>query len=202
MSEIRTPPSLKWLLDRRARLAGEIEKLRKSYPENLAEAEKICEQGRKLLDQGTKKVASIEWMFNRKLEMLTADLTAIDHTLRLHEIQISPDLIPSIWPHGEHFLPYGDLTRAIYDCLKSAEGVAQSTSNVAIYVASRIGREIPDGVFVELRYSVRHRLKKLCSQGKVIRTNTPQKGLEARWRLPDDGSLPTPLWKQKKSSSS
>lgn len=202
MSEIRTPPSLKWLLDRRARLAGEIEKLRKSHPEKLAEANRMCEAGWGLLDQGIKLANSVEWKFNKQLEMLTADLEAIDHTLKQHEIQISTDLIPSIRPQSGQLLPHGDLTRAIYDCLASEEGKAKSTSDVTVFVASLIDEVIPDKVFMELRYAVRHQLKKLCSRGKALRVNTPKKGVEARWRLPNDGSLPMPLWKQKKTHSS
>ncbi|MCS6763466.1 MAG: hypothetical protein MO853_14315 [Candidatus Protistobacter heckmanni] len=32
MSELRTPPSLKWLLDKRARILGEIDRLKGDLP--------------------------------------------------------------------------------------------------------------------------------------------------------------------------
>lgn len=54
----KIPSSLKWLIDKRARLQGEIQKTRAS----LATAKQLIEE----------------------LSKLEADLVAIDHSLRLH----------------------------------------------------------------------------------------------------------------------
>ena len=46
MSQIRTPPSLKWLIDKRARLLGEITKYEKSSIEHIAKAKGALDQAK------------------------------------------------------------------------------------------------------------------------------------------------------------
>jgi len=97
-------------------------------------------------------------------KLLMADLEAIDNTLRQHEIQISTDIIQPIAPQDAHrLLPYGEMTRAIFEALKCAEEDSLSTTDLTIFIASSIDREISDREFVTLKHSVGHRLDALTS---------------------------------------
>lgn len=69
----KIPSPLKWLIDKRVRLAGEIRKTRSA----LATAKQLIEELSKLED----------------------DLAAIDRSLGLHEIQIQVDYIQPIRSH-------------------------------------------------------------------------------------------------------
>lgn len=68
MSRVRTPPSLKWLLDKRARLLGEIIKLDSSYPERIKEAKAQVAQAEIALDLAKRDLAQIESSGQRIIE--------------------------------------------------------------------------------------------------------------------------------------
>lgn len=77
----RIPPSLNWLIKKRARLSGEILKIKKCLS----------------------KVQSLVELLNKKEK----DLAAIDYSLSLHEIQVDLELIIPVrtktslgFPHG------------------------------------------------------------------------------------------------------
>ena len=60
MSDIRTPPSLKWLLDKRSRLLGEIERLQEEHAslrQNLAD--EIQEAERRVAELKQKQVSTL-----------------------------------------------------------------------------------------------------------------------------------------------
>lgn len=94
----KIPSSLKWLIDKRARLDAEIEKTQSSN-----------EKAKKL----TKELASLK-----------KSLLAIDKALEMHEISVDVNLIKSIKSHYKRIdLPHGELTRCILTCLRKYQGV-------------------------------------------------------------------------------
>ncbi len=89
----RIPPSLNWLIDKRARVSGEIEKTKRS----LKQAQLLIAE----------------------LEELEAKLKAIDTTLNLHDIQVDISLIKPITSSYYRLkIPYGELTKSILTCIK------------------------------------------------------------------------------------
>lgn len=67
----RIPPSLNWLINKRARLAGDITK-------------------------AEKRANELYRLKLKEIEVLRRDLSIIDATIRLHEIQIDPKCIRPI----------------------------------------------------------------------------------------------------------
>ena len=108
----RLPSSLKWLIDRRGRVDGEIKKIEAS----LAKCQRLA----------------------TALEDLKARLASIDATMDLHEIQIDPKNIPTIRSQYVRVnLPHGELTRSIVLCLKLNEGLPISTEAITSFVVAR-----------------------------------------------------------------
>lgn len=158
----KIPSSLKWLIDKRARLQGEIQKTRAS----LATAKQLIEE----------------------LSKLEADLAAIDHSLGLHEIRIQVEHIQPIRSHYVRIkLPRGELTKSILLCLRLREGVPVRMSEIAAFIEARHGDlSASVGSRVALHKSVHTRLKKLFSEGRLERHHDPSSNREGIWSLADD----------------
>ena len=110
----RLPSSLKWLIDRRARVAGEIEKIESL----LAECQRLTD----------------EILHMKEL------LASIDQTLALHEVSVDVSLIPAIKSHDFRLkLPHGELTRGILLCLKLGNGTPMNTEAITVFLFSRYG---------------------------------------------------------------
>ncbi len=182
MSQIRTPPSLAWLLKTRARLRGEIIKL------ETAEAARLRQVGRKLeaIDARREDLLSTSHHAARTCEQLIAalsrDLEAADQVLRLHEVQIDPDLIAPIQTHTRcAATEYGEMSRLILACLKHAQGIPQSTTQVANFVIEQIGSIGHAVDYSDFRYRVRKRLQRLAREGHVKRQHTHRTAVEGMW---------------------
>ena len=144
MRALPTPSSLKWLINRRARLAGELEKSSKIEAERLSNANKAIAKAHaaylELLEDNEFAIAS-----HRKYADITSHaITATDLLLREHEIPIDPEDLPVIREHSTPAISnYGNVTGLIYECLGRANGQARSTTEVAIYVATSITPKFP-----------------------------------------------------------
>lgn len=155
----RMPPSLKWLIDRRGRVDGEIKKIERS----LAKCQSLIQD----------------------LEKLKATLDSVDRTLALHDIQVEPTDIPSIRSHELRLpLPHGELTRLILDCLRANEGLPVSSDLIAEFVAERAlelhATVIP---WAQLTRSIHDRLKNLHRTGLLIRHHDPLKSAHGIWSI-------------------
>lgn len=139
----RLPSSLKWLIDRRARVAGEIEKIEAA----LAKCQRLSDE-----------VGPLKQL-----------LAAVDQTLQLHDVAVDVTLIPVIKSKDFRIeLPYGELTRAILMCLKINVGFPVSTDEITAFLATRyVSLEGETCTLSDLRLSVRYRLKNLRRQGLV-----------------------------------
>jgi hypothetical protein len=155
----RISSSLKWLIDKRARLAGEIER--------------------------TAKVAKRAAALVEELRDLERTLAAIDESLKLHEVQIEVDYIKPVRSiYRRMGLPHGELTRSILCCLKAANGQMVSTTQITAYVTRRSKEiDLGGGDLSDLRNCVRMRLKNLSYQG-LVKSHRPRGGPhEGYWTL-------------------
>lgn len=184
MGKIVTPSSLKWLIDKRARLLGEINKLTTSLPERLIRAREDVEQAELKLAQAKELLAYEETVRNQIIPTLQKDLNAIDTVMKLHAIKINPEIIQPIYPqNSKRVLPYGRITKCVFDCLKRAEDNPLSTLDIAMFVASRNGLEMSGEKFQKFREVVRHRLKNMCNEGKIERANPMGGSIKVKWIL-------------------
>ncbi len=190
MSSIRTPSSLKWLIDKRARLLGEINKLESSRDKKLEDARRRVLEAENSLEQARQELACVESSLPMIIESLRGDLQAVDNTLGLHEIQINPDIIPPIRTQdAERHSDHGAMTRAIFERLKLAGGQSVSTLEFTDYVAVAMGLELTDNNYQEFRKKISWRLKCLCTEGKIRRLHQVKGSLVGRWMLPDDPAV-------------
>lgn len=190
MSSIRTPSSLKWLLDKRARLLGELIKLEKSHSRQIDEAKQRVAEVEELLKQSMEELASVKATGTRIIEALRRDLQSVDNTLGLHEIQINPDIIAPIRTQdAERHSSHGEMTRAIFECLRLAGGQSVSTNEFVDYVALAIGFNLTEVNYREFREKIRWRLKNLCGEGKIRRLHQVKGCIVGKWALPDDPAM-------------
>jgi hypothetical protein len=153
----RTPSSLKWLIEKRKHLHGELIYVREKV-QVLIEQEKGKE---------------------KKLE---ADIEAIDRIIRLHDVGIDPSKLPSTSIYRKrHSFKYGELTRLIYKCLGSSDGNGLTTHQITDYVVLQKNFEIPSkSAYKELQLTVRYRLKALRQGRRLVNETIKGKVL---WRL-------------------
>lgn len=191
MTAPKTPSSLKWLLDRRARIAGEIAKAQDAEDERLqslrVELARIDALRAKLV-QASDRMALAH---NSLRDALIRDLAAIDQVLQLHEVSIDLSLLPPVRGHNRiAATDHGQMTRLIFACLRSSGGKACTTTQVALYVASKLGSTGRTENFDDLRYRVRCRLKRLVYDHRLERLHEVKGRIEGSWRLPAVSSRP------------
>ncbi len=191
MSRIRTPPSLKWLIDKYARLLGELAKFDKTLLERITHAEHEVEKAERALVEARHRLA-----FEKSLETnvglsLRSDLKATERMLSLHEIQINPELISQIrTQEADRTLPHGTITRSIYECLKCANGHPVTTTELTLFICLRYGIPQAGEEFDSLRYTVKSRAKNLCRLGRLERLHEAGGNLKGAWRLPNSSHPP------------
>ena len=110
----KIPSSLKWLIDKRARLDAEIQRTQKS----LASAKQL----------------------RGDLSKLEEDLAAIDRSLGLHDIQVRVENIKPVRSHYVRVnLPRGELTRSILLCLRLRDGNPARMGEIVSFIEARQG---------------------------------------------------------------
>lgn len=121
----------------------------------------------------------------RHLQALTSALNATDAVLREHEIPIDPNDLPSVSGHiTERIAGYSQITSLIYEALGQATDGSLSTTEVALYISTRMDFSIEDEDFPDFKYRIRKRLGGLVWQGRLERLHLPKTSVEGRWRLP------------------
>lgn len=163
----KTPPSLKWLIVKRSRLSGALQKLNAEQEALKREFDDLEARSAKL---------------RRKLEVL-------DEVFELHDIRIDPTEIQPVTPStGIKIFRQGEMSRQIFRAL-SAQNGWQTTSEI-------VQRMIPqvkpvEGVTHDLvQRAVRRRLRSLFRQGRVerrcaVKADGRHDGLgQSMWRLP------------------
>ncbi len=187
---MKIPSSLKWLIDKRARLLGEIAQVEKATPESqLKLSKKIAHAEFQLIrlqhQLATLRTQQIQAR-NRPqyLEVLRADMAAIDRALEQHDIQINPELIKPIrsqW--AEKFLAHGEITRKIYTCLKAGYPEPQTTTEVTVFILSATEMQLNPNEFMEFKLRVSRRLSHLAWEKKILRLHEVKTCQEGQWTL-------------------
>jgi hypothetical protein len=158
----RIPPSLKWLIDKRARVSGEIEKTRRS----LKTAQALI----------------------KDLEDLEIKLKSIDTTLELHHIKVDVDLIDSIeTKHLRLNIPHGELTRSILTCIRlyGENGPVSKVRIVDFIIARHFDGNAEKTTHTQISRSVQIRLKCLHRAGRLIRHHSAITSDYGLWSLPE-----------------
>jgi len=156
----RIPPSLSWLIDKRARIAGEIEKTRRS----LKKAQALIED----------------------LEDLEEKLKAIDTALDLHHIKIDISLISPIQSKELRLnIPHGELTKSILLCIKLyGESSPVSKATIVDFVIARhFDFNSSKITSAQVGLSVQRRLKSLYHEGHLVRHHSNDTNDFGLWSL-------------------
>lgn len=156
----RIPPSLNWLIDKRARIAGEIEKTSRS----LKKAQALIED----------------------LQVLEAKLKAIDMTLDLHHIKIDVCLISPIKSKELRLnIPHGELTKSILLCIKlyGENGPVSKSTIVDFVIARHFDSNSSKISSSQIGLSVQRRLKSLYHQGYLLRHHSENTNHFGLWSL-------------------
>lgn len=161
----KTPPSLKWLVDRRARLAYDLERDAKEV--------KTC----------ATRAAGLA----AKVEVMKQDLAAIDRALSMHEVRVHPESIAlkNTW-RSDRLFGHNHLTRNLLLYLRRSQGRWCSTSELMAFVAERGKVPVTPELYPTLRLSVRKRLQNLRVAGRVVRQHGAKTRQEGYWALPND----------------
>ena len=162
----RTPSSLKWLIDKRARLDGRLRKVAQEIAALTARKEQLEERA----------------------DRLRMELDAVDRTMALHAIRIEPQGIVPIRHERRRTFPHGGMSRFILATLREQNGWLTTK---AIATLARQKLESTQGAIDAnyLRIMIRGRLRILATFGKVERrlaTDTAPHHdgkAEAYWRL-------------------
>lgn len=126
------------------------------------------------------------------LPNLQADLVAIDRALKMHDIRVDTECIPSIAPRRQRpCLPHGGLTRALLQFLRESEDTPLSTDELTMMLLDRwtdLNENSPDSIvsmpsFTQLRYSIHSRMKNLAKDKIVIRAPRVSGSRTPRWLL-------------------
>lgn len=151
----RTPSSMAWLIKKKAILLGKIEK------------------GEKLLRELPDQIAAMK-----------AEASALDIVIPMHEVIIDPHAIKGRRPKSKPVLPYGVVTRGIYERLRLADGAPITSLEIAIHIANEQG--IPVTRASSIRITVKKRLQAMAAENKVIRNHETKTRDYGVWSLPKD----------------
>jgi len=157
-----TPSSLKWLIDKQTRLAGEI--LRKQ--DHMA---RFREQ-----------IATCK----KEITGLQAQQTQIEAVMRMHEVKLNARELRPIRPHYNLcVLGHGGLTRLIYATLHQSENNTATTRDIVAAVSSALPISLSHDQMEHVKERVRVRL---CIMAKrAMLTKAPHRGPcePCSWRL-------------------
>jgi hypothetical protein len=156
------PQSLNWMINKRARLAGKVIKLKKK----LAKVQPLIEE----------------------LKALEKDLNTVDEALKLHEIQVDLDLIKPIRPtkkRGEKIVKFqrGVAGKIVMDLLRSRHGQGSVTKTEIMDLILEKHLEIDSNPIcrVEAGYYMVQIMARLRYKGYVISMHSAETNKEGSW---------------------
>lgn len=158
----RIPPSLNWLIDKRARLSGHILRTKKA----LSKVQDLVD----------------------KLKILESDLAAIDQSLKLHNIQVDVENIKTIRPQMKRLkFPHGYINNTVLTYLRSHDDdkpvpkpeIVDFVFNKQFEFDPRIA------TYSQVSKSVGQALARLCVLGHIKRHHNSDSFDEGLWTLAD-----------------
>ncbi|MBV8123981.1 MAG: hypothetical protein JOY60_10960 [Burkholderiaceae bacterium] len=157
MKAAHTPTALKWLAEKRARIAGELTQVECILPEVIARKDK-----------------------------LTADLAALDRTIQVYDPRLQPTDIPPVNAHS-NYGKRGNLRMLILDVLKefAPDWVGSDVVALRVFAAYPMIFASREEMKRWKRDSVGSALRHLTQDGLVEREQYPntKAGQLRRWRI-------------------
>lgn len=186
-----TPSSLKWLIDRRTRIAGDIQKTRKQEVERLLNAENAIKKARHEVKKLECENATASLLHGKHIQALEQALAATDLLLREHEIPIDPNDLPTVRAHSNpRIAAHNKITHCIFEALSRSEKPSLTTTEIAVYAAMKLKRlDLDEETFPDFKYQIRKRLSHLVWEGRLDRVHLPKTSVEGRWKLLSEPSL-------------
>lgn len=180
-----TPSSLKWLINRRTRIAGEIEKTKKYESERLLQAEQVIAKAQAAVKTLEDESATASLLHEKHVLAMMQALAATDLLLREHEIPIDPNELPSVYAHAtSRIAGRSKITRGIFEALSRSEKPSLTTTEVAVYVATKLEKmDLNEETFPDFKYQIRKPLGHLVWEGRLDRLHLPRTSVEGRWKL-------------------
>jgi hypothetical protein len=166
---VKTPSVLKWMINRRAKLLGEIKKAEKRFDSRVLEIQQELDMIENRAPILRNRLERAQKLRPQTLAALRHDLAVIDNAMRLHEVMIDVDLIkPQKAQDNAHFLPHGAMSRLILQALREADGETLCTTEVALFVAMEGKLEIAPEDFMTFKIVIRRRMRALDSSVLMV----------------------------------
>lgn len=164
-----TPPPLKWLSERRARLAGQLQKQTRALQAGQARSAKLLEDISRL---------------HTSIAELCVDLQALDSTIGLYDSRVRPSSIEPVGAWQGKYGERGALKRFLAQELKRDAGAWLSTSCLAALACERFSLSFDTELAYRrwLKGSVGGALRMLANQGLAERGHDPSTVDRGRWR--------------------
>lgn len=177
----KTPAALKWLAEKRARIAGELESCNQLLDILEGNADEIRLQ--------LKESEQLQLPVRAKMARIAHELASIDQTVLLYDAALRPDLIEPIFARQGNYGKHGALKRFLVETLKSRAPEFVDTSTLAALTIEKFSLtfEHPTIRAQWFRGSFRNTIKVLATRGYVERRHSA---------LSRGGELGSWRWKQ------
>jgi hypothetical protein len=176
----KTPSALKWLAEKRARIAGQLA--------SCLQVVELIESDMATLSQEVANVQALLVEAERRRARLTEELTAIDRTVTLYDEKIVPESIGTINAWQGNYGKRGALKNFLCDTLKGRAPEFIQTSELALMVVMEFSLVFEHKDLRNAWYSgsFRGTLKLLAAQGHIERShglvNTDNATGSWRWK--------------------
>jgi len=188
---VKIPSALKWMMDRRARLLGEIKKAEKRFSAREAILAKEIEKVERRLQTLRGRLLTVQSLRPQHLAKLQQDLDGIDNALGQHSVMVDTELIrPLRGQDNAWLLPHGAMSRYILRALREANGEILCTQEIALFVATEGKLDIHPDVFRDFKISIRRRLRALNTEGLLRRVEIGRNCMESRWVATNNVRVP------------
>lgn len=178
----KTPSVLKWMINRRARLLGEISKAEKRYGAREIELQKEIDFLQARAQRLQDRLVRIKTIRVKHVAVLQQDLASIDAAMGQHHILIDVDLVrPTRGQDNAWLLPHGVMSRLILRSLREADGGVLDTNQVALFVAEEGKLDIHPDVFRSFKIAIRRRMRALHAAGLLRRIAIGNRTMDSRW---------------------
>ena len=154
----RTPSSMAWLIAQRARVKGQLDRLRR-------------QQG----------------MLPERIKTAEAELASLDAVIPLHEVKVDPNIIKGRQPQRPKAAPHGALTKFLLKRLRQAAGKPIYTTEIALQFAREHEVDLGLLTQADLMDRVGKRLGVLTTMGLVRRHHDIATTNLGSWSLILDG---------------
>jgi hypothetical protein len=182
MTQVRTPVSLNWLIKKRANIDGTRLHALNHKRQQIEDVERETRSLNARLSILKKTLGQHQQELAQLVREYDESLKALDYVIRQHEVKIDVSLIKAVKPHEfAPVLKYGEMTRAIFQCLRLSNGVSCSTTEVTLSVWDN-AETVRSVGFDHFKERLRNRLSVLAHQGKIVNTNKSH-NIDGQWVL-------------------